>query len=63
MFSRADFTAMAEQLGRITGRFILSLNDVPEVREIFASFELTSIQTTYSGGKTERTRAAHVPSF
>lgn len=30
------------------GRFILSLNDIPEVRQIFAAFALTEVRTTYT---------------
>ncbi|WP_210404006.1 hypothetical protein [Pararhodobacter marinus] len=33
LFSRARFEELAEQLGRLKGRFILSLNDRPEVRD------------------------------
>lgn len=33
---------------RIKSRFILSLNDVPEVREIFAGFRIEEVRTTYS---------------
>src|SRR5690606_159639 len=32
MFAQEDFTEMAARLARIRGRFILSLNDRPEVR-------------------------------
>ena len=48
MFERADFQRMAQLLAGIRGRFILSLNDVPEVREIFAAFHLTEVRTTYT---------------
>jgi len=50
LFSRARFEEMAAQLGRLKGRFLLSLNDHPEVRQIFAGFHLTEVQTTYSVG-------------
>lgn len=39
MFSRDQFEAMAEQLRGIEGRVILSLNDHPEVRRMFAGFD------------------------
>lgn len=39
---------MAEQLGRIRGRFILSLNDVTEIRQIFARFPMEPVETAYS---------------
>ncbi|WP_434555541.1 DNA adenine methylase [Paracoccus denitrificans] len=48
MFERADFQRLAQLLGAIKGRFILSLNDVPEVRETFAAFQLTEVSTTYT---------------
>jgi DNA adenine methylase len=35
------------------GRFILSINDLPEVREVFSGFRLVPVSLTYSitGGK------------
>lgn len=55
MFERSDFQRMAAQLGRLKGRFLLSLNDVPEVRNLFAAFHLTSVSTTYTvGNATDR---------
>ena len=48
MFERADFQRLAQVLAGIKGRFLLSLNDVPEVRAIFAAFELTEVRTTYT---------------
>lgn len=48
VFSRADFARLADQLRRIAGTFILSLNDVPGVRETFFGFESIPVQCTYS---------------
>ena len=48
MFERADFQRLAQVLAGIKGRFLLSLNDVPEVRAIFAGFALTEVRTTYT---------------
>jgi DNA adenine methylase len=47
MFSRAEFEEMAAVLAAIEGRFILSLNDVPAVRQIFSAFEIAEIDTHY----------------
>ena len=58
MFAREDFTRMAEQLRRIKGRFLLSINDVAEVREIFAGFEMTEVSTVYTVGKANDRRDA-----
>ena len=38
VFGAEDFTVLAEKLRRIQGRFLLSINDRPEVREIEARF-------------------------
>ncbi len=48
MFSREDFTRLEAILGRLKGRFILSLNDRPEVRATFANFQIEAVKTTYS---------------
>lgn len=50
LFSRDRFVEMAEQLVRLKGSFLLSLNDHPDVREIFGRFHLTEVRTTYSIG-------------
>jgi len=48
LFSKEDFGHLAKQLRTIKGRFLLSINDTPEIRKIFAAFKLTPVQTTYS---------------
>lgn len=47
MFPRHDFALMAELLAALKGRFILSLNDHPDVRRIFARFEILDAPTHY----------------
>ena len=48
LFSRADFACIADVLRRLNGRFILSLNDRPEVRETFAGFAMEEVTIRYS---------------
>ena len=48
VFSRADFARLAERLSSIEGRFILSINDVPEMREVFCRFVVQPVKTTYT---------------
>lgn len=48
IFNRADFANLASQLGQIKGSFILSLNDRPEVRKIFAGFNIEAVNVSYS---------------
>ncbi|MBU1002356.1 MAG: DNA adenine methylase [Proteobacteria bacterium] len=48
IFSRDDFAHLAEVLGQIKGKFLLSINDVPEIREAFKAFGVREVETTYS---------------
>lgn len=57
MFRRADFARMAEVLSALKGRFVLSINDVPDVRAVFFRFSITSVQTTYTVGSAARPAA------
>jgi DNA adenine methylase len=50
LFDRAQFELMAARLARLQGSFVLSLNDRPEVRQIFAGFTIEAVETTYSVG-------------
>lgn len=47
-FGREDFAALAAQLAKVEGRFILSINDVPRIRELFGGFRLTAVPTSYA---------------
>ncbi len=58
MFSRSEFEEMADRLGRLKGRFILSLNDHPTVRKIFASMAMEDVQTTYQVGGNDNPKSA-----
>ena len=51
-FSEADFQKLAEHLGRVRGKFVLSLNDVPEVRQIFRRFHFREISLAYTAQRT-----------
>lgn len=46
-FSRDQFRRMADRLGRLEGRFILSLNDHDDVRDIFSQFSIEGVSTSY----------------
>lgn len=43
-----DFVSMAELLKSIKGKFLLSINDRPQVRKIFSGFNIEPIKITYS---------------
>lgn len=59
-FSRADFGELAKLLKGIKGRFILSINDVPEIRQIFKSFYIKEVQTMYITGTQSGKAAAEL---
>lgn len=51
VFEQADFERLAAVLRALKGRFILSINDVPEIRAIFAGFTIEEVGTTYQLGR------------
>lgn len=53
LFGREDFARMADQLAGIQGRFVLSINDVPEVRQTFAAFPFEVVETVYTIAREE----------
>lgn len=55
LFQRSDFADMAEILGSLKGRFLLSLNDRPEVRDMFRRFEIHAFQCRYNVGRSGNT--------
>lgn len=56
MFERADFQRLAELLAGLKGRFLMSINDVPEVREIFAGFDQERVEASYTISRKESAR-------
>lgn len=58
LFSRADFQRLAAQLAGIEGRFLMSINDVPEIRDLFAWAQVEEVSTSYSISKHASSRGA-----
>jgi len=48
MFDRAQFIFMARALARLKGSFIMSINNVPEIKELFSAFTIIEAQVRYS---------------
>ena len=59
IFERADFEKLSEHLRGLSGRFILSLNDTPEVRQIFDGFSMDTAEVNYSIAKQSESRRAY----
>ena len=60
LFSKDDFGRLAALLGAVKGKFILSLNDTPGVRETFADFRIEAVKTRYSISGSRKQEAAEV---
>jgi len=46
-----DYHEMAEILGAVKGKFILSINDLPEIRDVFKQFNIKPVILKYSVSK------------
>lgn len=51
VFSRADFAALADLLRTLKGRFLLSINDTPEIRAAFDGFHIEEVRIAYTAAK------------
>lgn len=51
LFNKKDFELLRDQLRAVKGKFILSLNNVPEIREIFKEFHIIETSVRWSLGK------------
>lgn len=48
MFERSEFETMAEVLRGIKGKFLLSINDNPDIRRIFTGFDIEPVSVRYT---------------
>lgn len=60
VFSRDDFLRLSQILRGLKGAFILTLNDVPEVREIFGGFHIDSVELTYTVARGKAAQAREI---
>lgn len=48
LFGKDDFRALSDILKGIQGKFLLSINDVPKIRQLFDDFYVMQVQTAYT---------------
>ena len=60
LFERSDFQRLANILKRIKGKFLLSINDTSEIREIFDEFRMGNVHLTYSCSKNTRPKVGEL---
>lgn len=53
-FKPEDFRQLADRLGRLKGKFFLSLDDHPMIRQIFGAFQIRRTKVAYSAQRTGR---------
>lgn len=59
-FAESDFVELAGLLKGLKGKFVLSLNDTPEVRKLFRGFCITSVDLAYSCARHNRSRQSEL---
>jgi DNA adenine methylase len=50
-FDAADFAKLADRLKHLRGKFVLSLNDVPQIRSLFSDFVIRELELAYTAQK------------
>lgn len=61
LFARQDFGLLAGLLANLRGKFLMSINDVPEVRVLFKDFSLRPVTVTYTINSGVAGRAKKAP--
>jgi len=56
-FEEKDFLDLAELLKDLSGKFLMTINDTPEVREIFGRFKIEEAQLKYSLSSSMKARS------
>jgi len=52
LYKLSEYEEMSDVLSKIRGKFILSINDLPEMRKCFESFKIERVSVGYSTGRT-----------
>jgi len=57
-FSEEDHVRLKECLSKIQGKFLLSINDHPEIRELYSGFNINQVGVRYSVCRTDKSSLA-----
>jgi DNA adenine methylase len=57
-FGQEDHSRLAEALGRVSGTWLLSYNDCPEVRRLYAGHPMRGLSTRWTAGCNSRSHPA-----
>ena len=60
LFERDDYQRIANILKQIKGKYILSINDKPEIRELFQNSNIREVTVGYSASVTSRIKASEL---
>lgn len=60
VFFKSDFARLSSILVGLQGKFLLSINDTPEVREVFKGFAMQEVRTRYSILKKEERKVGEL---
>ncbi|MCL2790683.1 MAG: hypothetical protein FWD79_08565, partial [Desulfobulbus sp.] len=52
-----DFLDLADVLAGIKGRFVMTINDTPKIREFFRRFAIEEVELKYSVSRKEESRS------
>lgn len=48
LFNKADFEVLRDTLNKCQGKWLVSINNVPQIRELFAGHQVKEVKTSYS---------------
>ncbi len=54
IFKRSDYVKIKDILKAIKGKFIMSINDTREIREIYRDFRIEKVKTVYMAGSSKK---------
>lgn len=58
LFRRDEFEHLAARLQTLKGRFVMTINDVPQIRKLFAWAPFQPVELSYTAGGSDQVKAA-----